>query len=160
MSKPAGLAAADAALVERSSRLIDAGYKKLAGYESPRQGFEWFGGDPGHEALTAFGLMQYHDMAEVMPVDAEMVERTRTWLLNRRNGQGGFHRNPRHLHVWSVQQDIVDAYVLWALTEADAAARKSQISNSKSQISDLRFQILDLKSEISNLRYQVSSTGE
>ncbi|MFM9965402.1 MAG: MG2 domain-containing protein [Planctomycetaceae bacterium] len=130
-------------VTRKAKDFLDRGYQKLTSFECKQRGYEWFGSDPGHEALTAFGLMQYHDMAEVMPVDAEMVERTRTWLLNRRNGQGGFHRNPRHLHVWSVQQDIVDAYVLWALTEADAAERnsKSQNSNPKSPSSDLQTEL-------------------
>ncbi|MFO1285767.1 MAG: hypothetical protein U1F49_03995 [Rubrivivax sp.] len=52
---------ADPALLERSSRLMDSGYKKLAGYESPKQGEEWFGGDPGHEALTAYGSVRRHE---------------------------------------------------------------------------------------------------
>ncbi len=126
---------ANPAVTRKAKDFLDRGYQKLTSFECKQRGYEWFGSDPGHEALTAFGLMQYHDMAEVMPVDAVMVERTRTWLLNRRNGQGGFHRNPRHLHVWSVQQDIVDAYVLWALTEADAAA------NSKTPSSDLKTEL-------------------
>ena len=139
-------------VTRKAKDFLNRGYQKLTSFECKQRGYEWFGSDPGHEALTAFGLMQYHDMAEVMPVDAEMVERTRTWLLNRRNGQGGFYRNPRHLHVWSVQQDIVDAYVLWALTEADAAGNlKSQISNPKSEISNFKSQISDLKTELDHL---------
>ncbi len=70
--------------------------------------------------------MQFTDMQQVMQVDTEMMIRTRTWLLNRRDGEGGFQRNPRHLHVWSVQQEIVNAYVLWAITEADVAANQAQ----------------------------------
>ncbi len=124
-------------VTRKAKDFLDRGYHKLTSFECKQRGYEWFGSDPGHEALTAFGLMQYHDMAEVMPVDAEMVERTRVWLLNRRNGQGGFHRNSRHLHVWSVQQDIVDAYVLWALTEADSATRQSRISDLKTELDHL-----------------------
>lgn len=141
---------ANPAVTRKAKDFLDRGYQKLTSFECKQRGYEWFGSDPGHEALTAFGLMQYHDMADVMPVDAVMVERTRTWLMNRRNGQGGFHRNPRHLHVWSVQQDIVDAYVLWALTEADAARNsKSQISNSKPEASDLSKE-LDHLTQIAN----------
>jgi hypothetical protein len=142
---------ANPAVTRRAKDFLDRGYQKLTSFECQQRGYEWFGSDPGHEALTAFGLMQYHDMADVMSVDAAMVERTRIWLLNRRDGEGGFHRNPRHLHVWSVRQDIVDAYVLWALTEADAAARKSQISNSKSQISNAKSETTDLSAELSHL---------
>ena len=131
-------------VTRKAKDFLNRGYQKLTSFECKQRGYEWFGSDPGHEALTAFGLMQYHDMAEVMPVDAEMVERTRTWLLARRNGRGGFERNPRHLHVWSVQQDIVDAYVLWALTEADVAARKSETRNPKSEGGDLSAELSHL----------------
>jgi hypothetical protein len=98
----------------------------LTSFECDQHGYEWFGKDPGHEALSAFGLMQFGDMKNVMDVDDQMVARTRRWLMNRRDGAGGFKRNPRHLHVWSVQQQIVNAYVLWAITEADVAAGQSQ----------------------------------
>ena len=112
----------------RAMKLLDKGYDKLTSFECTKRGYEWFGKDPGHEALSAFGLMQFNDMQQVMPVDSEMVTRTRTWLMNRRDGKGGFNRNPRHLHVWSVQQEIVNAYVLWAITEADVATNQRQRS--------------------------------
>ena len=48
--------------------------------------------------------------------------------MDRRDGSGSFKRNPRHLHAWSVQQQIVDAYVLWALTESDVASGNPQRS--------------------------------
>ncbi len=105
----------------RARGMLDRGYQKLTSFECRERGYEWFGKDPGHEALSAFGLMQFTDMARVMAVSDEMMVRTRRWLMGRRDGQGGFHRNPRHLHVWSVQQEIVNAYVLWAITEADVA---------------------------------------
>ncbi|MGI9472570.1 MAG: MG2 domain-containing protein, partial [Rubripirellula sp.] len=102
--------------------MLDRGYQKLVSFECDKLGYEWFGSDPGHEALSAFGLMQFTDMSQVMQVSQEMMTRTRQWLLARRDGSGGFQRNPRHLHVWSVEQAIVNAYVLWAITEADVAA--------------------------------------
>jgi len=59
--------------------------------------FEWFGSSPGHEALTAYGALQFEDMAKVIAVDPEMLERTRSWLLSRRDGEGMFLRNPKSL---------------------------------------------------------------
>ena len=112
----------------RAMKLLEKGYGKLTSFECSKRGYEWFGKDPGHEALSAFGLMQFNDMQNVMAVDQEMLVRTRAWLMKRRDGQGGFNRNPRHLHVWSVKQEIVNAYVLWAITEADVAAQQSQRS--------------------------------
>ncbi len=113
-------------LSRRARGMLDRGYQKLTSFECEHRGYEWFGSDPGHEALSAFGLMQFTDMARVMQVSDEMVARTRKWLMSRRNGEGGFQRNPRHLHVWSVQQEIVNAYVLWAISEADVAAGHDQ----------------------------------
>ena len=78
--------AAEPELVARTEQVLDKGYGMLAGYESPQKGYEWFGGDPGHEALTAYGLMEFADMSRVFDVDPSMVERTRTWLRGRRAG--------------------------------------------------------------------------
>ena len=90
----------DPAVVEKARDLLEASYKKLTGFESRTKGYEWFGADPGHEALTAYGLMQFTDMAQVRSVDKDMLDRTRAWLLSRRDGNGGFSRNsqgPRQL---------------------------------------------------------------
>jgi hypothetical protein len=43
------------AVALRARDLLAKGYARLVGYECKRGGFEWFGGDPGHEALTAYG---------------------------------------------------------------------------------------------------------
>ncbi len=110
----------------RARGMLDRGYTKLTSFECEKRGYEWFGKDPGHEALSAFGLMQFTDMAAIMEVNDVMMVRTRKWLMGRRDGKGGFHRNPRHLHVWSVKQEIVNAYVLWAISEADVATGHSQ----------------------------------
>jgi hypothetical protein len=106
----------------RTLSLLRRGYRKLTSYECSSLGYEWFGNDPGHEALSAFGLMQFTEMAEFIDVDQAMLDRTRQWLLGRRDGKGGFRRNTRHLHVWSVQQEVVNAYLLWAVSQADLAA--------------------------------------
>lgn len=117
---------ANPGMTRRAKQLLDKGYQKLISFECSQQGYEWFGDDPGHEALSAFGLLQFTDMAAVMSVDGSMVARTRKWLMDRRDGNGSFKRNPRHLHAWSVEQQVVDAYVLWAVTEADVSSGNPQ----------------------------------
>lgn len=112
---------APVAVTRRAAGLLQRGYAKLTQYECRTRGFEWFGDDPGHEALSAFGLLQFNDMRDFVPVDLEMIARTRRWLMARRDGEGSWKRNPRHLHRWAVTQAVVDAYVLWALLESDAA---------------------------------------
>jgi len=110
---------ADPAITRRAKDLLEKGYVKLTGYESPKRGYEWFGGDPGHEALTAYGLMEFRDMAEVYEVDPDMIRRTAEWLLARRDGKGGFERNPRALDSFGGAPDpVTDAYITWALSES------------------------------------------
>jgi hypothetical protein len=112
---------------KRARELLDNGYRKLTSFEcqkpaapGQRQGYEWFGGTaPPHEALTAYGLMEFRDMANVFAVDPSMVARTRGYLLAARDGQGGFTRNPRALDSFGrAPAEITNAYIVWGLTEA------------------------------------------
>jgi uncharacterized protein YfaS (alpha-2-macroglobulin family) len=112
-------AGVDPRLIERSRASLDKGYARLASFECKQRGYEWFGGDPGHEALTAYGLLEFSDMAQVRDVDQTMIQRTRTWLLDRRDGKGGFKRNERALDSFGrAPQETTAAYCIWALLEA------------------------------------------
>jgi hypothetical protein len=93
------------------------GYQRLTGYEAKKGGFHWWGYDPAHEGLTAYGLMQFVDMANVYSVDPKLIERTSKWLMQRRDNKGGWELNPNCLHTWS-KADVMNAYIVWALTEA------------------------------------------
>jgi len=114
--------------VEKRARgMLTNGYNKLTSFEcklpqdqAKRRGYEWFGGvAPPHEALTAYGLLEFRDMATVHPVDQAMVDRTRQYLLSQRDGKGGFKRNPQTLDTFGrAPQHITNAYIVWALTEA------------------------------------------
>jgi serine/threonine protein kinase len=112
-------------LTRRAEGLLADGYRKLVAFECQnprkkvREGYEWFGGDaPPHEALTAYGLLEFRDMSRVFDVDKAMVERTRAYLLGQRDGQGGFKRNSRALDQFGRAPDnITNAYIVWALTE-------------------------------------------
>ncbi|MBI2193832.1 MAG: hypothetical protein HYU36_17790 [Planctomycetes bacterium] len=55
-------------LARRCRGLLERGYARLTSFRCKGEGYEWFGHDPGHEALTAYGLMQFHDVAEVFEV--------------------------------------------------------------------------------------------
>ncbi len=112
----------DPSLIERSSQILETGYNRLIGFESPSGGFEWFGGDPGHDGLTAYGLMEFTDMAQVRYVDPAMLDRTRTWLLAQRDGQGGYQRKTHTLHTWLAEPELAFAYNTWALLEASIDA--------------------------------------
>ncbi len=109
-------------LVETSKRKLDDGYKKLVSYWCPDKGYEWFGENPGHEALTAFGLLHFTDMAQVREVDKNMIASTRAWLFKQRDGRGGFSRKRRALHTWIEDKDCSNAYILWAMLETGQPA--------------------------------------
>ncbi len=107
---------AEAEIETKAKQYLQVGYARLTGFEAKTGGFEWYGRDPGHEALTAYGIMQFVDMAKVFNVDPKMIERTSKWLLGRRDGKGGWLSNGSH--GWYVNNEIGGAYVVWALCEA------------------------------------------
>jgi hypothetical protein len=107
----------------RARELLPRGYAKITGYECKQKGYEWFGADPGHEALTAYGLLQFHDMAKVYDVDAAMVDRTRAWLLARRDGKGNFVHQGHDIHSFGGHSQVLtNAYVVYALLQAGTPA--------------------------------------
>jgi len=125
-------AGVDPAIVEKAKMLLDASYKRLSGFESPKKGYEWFGADPGHEALTAYGLMQFTDMSHVRDVDKDMIQRTRAWLLARRDGNGGFNRNAKAIDSFGgAPQDTTNAYITWALVESGEQGLEKEIASVK-----------------------------
>ncbi len=97
--------------------LLEDGYKKLTAYECKSGGFDWWGRDPAHEGLTAYGILEFTDMARVFNVDKKLIERTVDWLYKRRDGKGGWTLNPNSLHGWQ-NDPVVDCYIVWALAEA------------------------------------------
>jgi hypothetical protein len=105
----------DPKLIERSREMLRKGHDRLIGFECKQKGYEWFGADPGHEALTAYGLLEFMDMSKVHTVDPKMLERTREWLLGTKDGKGGFKRERRALHTWIADKDCSNGYIVWAL---------------------------------------------
>jgi TonB-dependent SusC/RagA subfamily outer membrane receptor len=99
---------------KRAMQYISSGYRKLSGYEVAGGGFDWFGHPPASEGLTAFGLIEFHEMKKVFKgVDDKMVERAREWLLNRRDGLGGFKTQ----HNFFGGAAVENAYITFALAE-------------------------------------------
>ncbi len=129
----------DPEILEKAEGLLDRGYKKLVSFETADQGYEWFGGTPAHEALTAYGLMQFNDMKSVYPdLDDAMVSRTADWIMSRKDGAGGFKKSEKALDSFGRASDeITNAYIVYSLSEAgikdiqaelDAANEKAKAS--------------------------------
>lgn len=105
-------------LEKRALRLLKAGYQRLKSFEVDGGGFDWYGRAPAHEALTAYGLLQFVDMKKVYPVEEDLIERTAEWLLSRRDQKGGWQSSKRALHRWAGNDVIANTYIAWAMTEA------------------------------------------
>lgn len=115
----------DPKLIDRSRTQLDAGYARLIGFEcKTTKGFEWFGADPGHDALSAYGLLEFTDMAIVRDVDKSMLARTRDFVLSARDGNGGYKRPGRTLHTWVADPECAASYNTWALLETGVDAKQ------------------------------------
>jgi hypothetical protein len=106
------------ALETRANGFLDFGYKRLKTFEIPTGGFDWFASPPAHEALTAYGLMEFVDMKSVYPVEQDLIDRTARWLLTRRDGKGGWLASKQGAHSWQQPNPVSNAYITWAMTEA------------------------------------------
>ena len=110
----------DSKLLARATDLLDRGYKRLTTFETPNKGYEWFGANPAHEGLTAYGIMEFVDMKRAgQEIDEQMLERTAQWLLRHKDGNGGFEREQRANHDFGrISKEILNAYIVYALAEA------------------------------------------
>jgi hypothetical protein len=73
--------------------------------------------------------MQFTDMSHVRDVDKDMIQRTRAWLLARRDGNGGFNRNAKAVDSFGgAPQDTTNAYITWALVESGEQGLEKEIA--------------------------------
>lgn len=124
----------------RATDLLERGYKRLTTFESPQKGYEWFGANPAHEGLTAYGIMEFNDMKNAgASVDPKMLDRTSEWLLNRRDGKGGFMRESHAYHDFGrISEDILNAYIVYALAEAGRTDLKKEFETSFKKAMDTK----------------------
>lgn len=134
----------------KALQYIQVGYQRLISFEVNGGGFDWFGNPPANQTLTAYGLMEFEDMARVHDVDQALIDRTRQWLLARREPNGSWKAEPNMLNdglASSVLQggdlDLgVTAYIAWAVfgsgnAQSAAAPTLTWLTNhSPSEIKD------------------------
>ena len=107
------------AIEKQALDYIEEGYKRLISFETKEGGFEWFGKTPPHQTLTAFGILEFTEMKAVYPdVNQEMLDRTLKWLLDQRDGKGGFHKSKKGYDSFASSPPLVaNAYIVYALSE-------------------------------------------
>jgi hypothetical protein len=103
----------------KARQFIHLGYQRLLGFEVSGGGFDWFGHPPANLTLTAYGLMEFQDMASVHDVDPELIKRTRKWILSKHNLDGSWSPDDHGVHGVPIQGDpgrlATTAYVAWAV---------------------------------------------
>lgn len=102
---------------QKALQFLTNGYNKLKNYESKNGGFEWYGGNPGHESLTAYGLLQFHEMSNFISIDQNLIKRSIEWLYSRKDGEGGFKQNNGKYGFSAIKNEVNNAYIVYVLSE-------------------------------------------
>ncbi len=103
----------------KAENYIGLGYQRLLTFENDGGGFSIFGQPPASAMLSAKGLLEFNDMARVYPIDAEVLKRTRQWLLQTQSRDGTWQGEVGWDHPHDSPRDptALTAIVAWALAE-------------------------------------------
>lgn len=101
----------------KAQALMSAGYQRLLTFEHPGGGYSWFGTqDPApFLSVTAFGLMEFADMAQVQQVDDAMLKRTHDWLVAQQQSNGSFLGDKSEFFSFQTSTVRNTAFTAWAL---------------------------------------------
>lgn len=106
----------------KSEAYLNAGYQRLLTFERPGGGFDWWGSGEPLVWLSAYGLMEFNDMAKVWPVDRGIITRTQNWLVGQMELDGTWSKIGA-THGESIERMgdprlLLTSYVSWALLES------------------------------------------
>ncbi|HHW86092.1 MAG TPA: hypothetical protein GX400_07775 [Chloroflexi bacterium] len=115
----------------QAEQLINLGYQRLLSFEvrSEPGGFSLFGDPPAQMMLTAYGLMEFADMADVAYVDPDLMARVAAYLANRQNRDGSWRAEGMTIEsgVEDIQSQLATtAYIAWGLADAGYEPRAVQ----------------------------------
>jgi hypothetical protein len=104
----------------KAEGFIANGYQRLLTFEAPGGGFSWFGRAPANKILTAYGLMEFADMAKVWDVDPKLIQRTQQWLAGQQQADGSWKPDTGFINEGVTNRynsDLlrITAYTAWAL---------------------------------------------
>ncbi|MBI4863155.1 MAG: hypothetical protein HY815_23250 [Candidatus Riflebacteria bacterium] len=113
----------------KAEQFVRTGYQRLLTFEVAGGGFSWFGETPANVMLSAYGLVEFAEMAKVIPIDDQILPRTRAWLISRRLPDGHFEeqRSAHSLRTGDSRYALT-AFVTWALLAAGARPAEVQPS--------------------------------
>ncbi|MBI4862932.1 MAG: hypothetical protein HY815_22120 [Candidatus Riflebacteria bacterium] len=110
---------ASPAVLMKAEDFVRQGYQRLLTFEVSGGGFSLYGRAPANVMLTAYGLFEFAEMANVIPIDQRILERTRQWLLSKRQSDGTFHETEMPYSLRAGDHDYsLTAFVTWAMVSA------------------------------------------
>ncbi|HEY0458022.1 MAG TPA: alpha-2-macroglobulin family protein [Pyrinomonadaceae bacterium] len=111
-------------LVEkRAKKFLDAGYKRLLGYQTADGGFSYWGGkDSSDLALTAYALRFLSDARGFIEVDPKVVENARNYLIKQQRGDGSFTKK----YSWETVEDTARAKLFTSYVARTLAMLKTE----------------------------------
>ncbi|HIE53016.1 MAG TPA: hypothetical protein EYP85_14795, partial [Armatimonadetes bacterium] len=121
----------------KAQEYIALGYQRLVSFEVPSGGFSWFGHPPANKMLTAYGLLEFSDLAKVYEVDPNLIPRVQRWLLAQRNHEGTWDADGYYLHTWSRLGNtrlLPTAYIVWALLESGCEVQEHGLTEALSAL--------------------------
>jgi len=104
----------------KAEGFIANGYQRLLTFEVPGGGFSWFGNAPANKILTAYGLMEFADMAKVYEVDPRLIARTQQWLAAQQQADGSWKPDTQFINEGATNRYNsnvlrITAYLAWSL---------------------------------------------
>jgi uncharacterized protein YfaS (alpha-2-macroglobulin family) len=104
----------------KAEGFIANGYQRLLTFEVPGGGFSWFGNVPANKILTAYGLMEFSDMAKVYDIDQNVISRTQQWLAGQQQADGSWKPDTSFINEGATNRfnrDVlrITAYIAWSL---------------------------------------------
>ncbi len=128
----------------KATEYIQQGYQRLLAFEVQGGGYEWFGRAPANQVLTAYGLLEFADMARVYEVDPAIIRRTQEWLVSKQGPDGAWQADRQNLADGLYRDQFsgaigATAYITWALVESGyrGAATDSALSWLRSRAAEL-----------------------
>jgi len=114
-------------VVKLLAELIDnlkKGIDLLLTYECSQGGFEWFGSNPGHSTLTAYGVWQF-DLIKKLKIDelsfdSGVLQRSQNFINSQRNNKGGFTIRSGLDELGNPEQTVSDIFIVYILSVSNS----------------------------------------
>jgi hypothetical protein len=119
-------------LHSKAEKYLRAGYARLLNYQAESGGFTYWGRGEPDIALTAYALRFLSEASEVAPVDDDVINRTRDWLIKQQRADGSWAAHD----YWDKTENsrrsaILTAYVARVLAMNDPHSSHGQTTANK-----------------------------